>query len=151
MRELWEKETIVGSALSLPGEGLSPILKLLEESMRKPMAGQPRSPDIVRVADAELAAALRVRFPDRFQIVLGPTPELHEVVDLMRDHFSSDEPGVPEYLDSIAPEKIAALHRAAARLYRAAPWHIAPGDQSVVTADLEAAGSKVTRPAPSKA
>ncbi len=136
---------IVGMKVEAPGERFAPTVALLRSSMEKPLDGPPRRPTRVRVADPELADALRVEFGSGLEVRLAPTPEFDDVLEDLRDHFGAGDDGeddVPGYLEGnrITREQMASFHRAAARLYRCAPWRIVPSDDDLLMFDIEALG-----------
>ncbi len=133
---------IVGMALDAPGEHFAPTVSLLRKSLEKPMAGPPRRPRRVRVAEPELAALLRAEFGPELDVVVGDTPEFDEVLADMQEHFGGKGEKPPGYLEAgdLTSQQMASFFRAAARLYRAAPWKHIPGDQDLLTVDIEALG-----------
>jgi hypothetical protein len=100
----------------------------------------PSRPRLVRIADEDLAAALRVRLGPGVTVRVAPTPELDEV---MRSLAQSTGPGdgEPAYIETedTTPATVAALFEAARRFGRAAPWRIA-GDAQVIRLDAPAFG-----------
>lgn len=133
---------IVGMELTPPGDRDAPTVALLDRCMKKPLDGPPRRPARVRVADAGLAERLREAYGKRLEIVVGATPELAPVLDGLRDHFAGEETFPPGYLEleGVSAAQAGALHRAAAKLYRAAPWNLLSGDPDPLTVTVEELG-----------
>src|SRR2546428_10062807 len=111
---------IVGMKIEPPGARFAPTVALLRSSMEKPLEGPPRRPARVRVAEPELAQALRAEFGFEMAVVLAPTHEFDDVLDGLRDFFSSGSDAAPGYLEGegASQERMAAFYRAAAKLYR---------------------------------
>jgi len=91
---------VLGSTIGKPGEVMATAAASLRQAMERPMWGPPHEPTRVRVASAELAAALRSGFP-KLEIVCAPTPELDSLMALMREKLDEDyeahqsEPAAP--------------------------------------------------------
>lgn len=132
---------LLGHAVARPGEMVGLVSDSLQRTIESPVFGRPHTPERVRVASPELAAALRTGHPG-LEIVCAPTPELDEVAASMRAHMSENLPdGEPSYLTSeVGPDAVAALFRAAAQLYRAAPWKLVPGEQNLIAVTIESLG-----------
>jgi hypothetical protein len=96
------------------------------ETTQRPLVGRPRVPTRVRVAEDELASALRATLPPSTRVVCAPTPELDAVAPAIGEFFETTQPETDfSYLTpDVTPEAIAALFEAAARLYRVAPWEL---------------------------
>jgi hypothetical protein len=131
---------ILGSTTARPGELLPMAGESLQSAIEEPLYGPPHAPTRVRVASAELAAALRASHPG-LDIVRAPTPELDEVLSLMLNKMNEDALAEQSYLSpDIAPEAVAAFFRAAAGLFRAGPWKVVPDDQSLFSVTIEPFG-----------
>ena len=131
---------ILGSMVGKPGELLPMASESLQRAIEQPMHGRPHSPTRVRVASAQLADALRAGHPG-LDVVCAPTPELDEMLALLRERLG--EHGSPEqcYLSpEITPEAMAAFFEAAAALFRAKPWKLVPDDQSLFSVTIEQLG-----------
>jgi hypothetical protein len=103
----------------------------LRNAMSAPMVGPSRRPDVVRVADPQLAAEVRRVLP-RARVVVAPTPELDEILAEMSAATAGEGGGLqPSYFEEgrVGAEAIAQLFCDAARLYEAAPWTVAADDQ----------------------
>lgn len=128
---------IQGSAVDKAGMLLQQAGSSLREAMCKPLCGG-APPTHVRVASAELAAVLRDAHP-RLDIVCAPTPELEEMLALMRTTLGSEIEVTPTYLpQGTEPAAVASLFTAAAELFRTQPWNIVPDDQCLIEVDIEA-------------
>jgi len=131
---------IVGSTVAKPGELLSMASESLQDAIEKSMFGRPARPTRVRVASDELADALREGHP-RIEIVCAPTPELDEMLEMMRQKMDEDGATEQSYLSpDIGPDAMASFFRAAARLFRAKPWNVVPSDQSLFSVTIEKLG-----------
>lgn len=131
---------IVGSTMAKPGELLPMASASLQEAIEKPMFGRPHAPTSVRVAPAELADALREGHP-KIEIVCAPTPELDEMLEMMRQKMDEDGATEQSHLSpDIGPDAMASFFRAAAGLFRAKPWKIVPSDQSLFSVTIEKLG-----------
>src|SRR5438132_1045487 len=104
----------------------------LREAMRRPLAGPPRRPGRVRVADALQAAELRAAMPD-LEVAIAPTPELELLGRDLAEHLleSTPEKDTESYLEGgrIPAPAVARLFEAARLLYVVAPWKTASDDQ----------------------
>jgi hypothetical protein len=137
-----EEELIVGATVVPPGDIVGATVESFDASTRAPMAGQPRVPSRVRVASPELAETLRARLGPDVEVRVAPTPELDTVVDQLREHLlggRSDDP--PSYLGGgIDVPAMASFFRAAADLYRAAPWKSVPSDTDILELTIPSLG-----------
>lgn len=116
--------------------------RALRSALEAPLVGKPRFPPRIRVASDELAAEARAVVGPKIKITVAPTPELGEIVELMRRTM----PGRPDeddhsYLENgrVPADAVAALFVAADALFKAAPWKHADDDQ-VVHVDIPALG-----------
>jgi len=131
---------ILGSTVAKPGELLPMASESLQSAIEQPMYGKPHSPTRVRVASAELADALRAGHPG-LDVVCAPTPELDEMLALMREKMAEDGATEQSYLSpEIEPEAMAAFFTAAAALFRAKPWKLVPDDQCLFSVTIEQLG-----------
>lgn len=96
--------------------------EVLQGAMGRPMAGPPRRPARVRVADKQMAAAIRSLFRGTPEVVEAPTPELHAVMASMAQHFAADGEERSYLEDGASPNDLAALFTSARELYELAPW-----------------------------
>ena len=114
---------IVSTVLDHP-ERRTPFAHTLRDAMAKPLIGPPRRPDRIRVADPALADELAEVVSD-IEIDVAPTPELDALVEeFVRYDDDDDGPELGFYLDDarLDPTLLANVFRAAATLFRAAPW-----------------------------
>lgn len=131
---------ILGSTVAKPGELLPLASASLQRAIEEPMYGSPHRPTRVRVGSAELAAALRAGHPG-LDVVCAPTPELDEMLALMREKMAEDGATEQSYLSpEITPEAMGAFFEAAAALFRAEPWTVVPDDQSLFSVAIEQLG-----------
>jgi Domain of unknown function (DUF6930) len=131
---------ILGSTVAKPGELLPMASESLQGAIEMPMYGRPHAPTRVRVASAELADALRAGHPE-LDVVCAPTPELDEMLNMMREKMDEDGAAEQSYLSpDIGPDAMASFFQAAAGLFRAKPWKIVPSDQSLFSVTIEKLG-----------
>jgi hypothetical protein len=114
----------------------------LREAMRRPLAGPPRRPRRVRVADPLQAAELRAAMPE-LEVTVAPTPELEQVKRGLIEHLTGASPEEEDesYLDAgrIPAPAVARLFEAARALYAVAPWKTVSDDQ-VLRVDIPQLG-----------
>ena len=128
--------TVCAAQVAKPGELLSLAAEILQETIVKmkaegTLATRPAGgPTRVRVASAQLAAALRQAMP-ALEVVCAATPEVDALLDQMREQFSEDAVLEQTYLSEEADVAgMSELFAAAAALYRAAPWESALVDHA---------------------
>ncbi len=132
----------IGMVLGRPGEPVVRLLEAFEVATSQPMMGAPHRPARVRVAGAEVAAALRAALGEGIEVVCAPTPEIDAVAASMGEFLDQQGPGAdPSFLDAgSTAEAMASFFRSAAKLFRAAPWDIIPDSGSIVSVTCEALG-----------
>lgn len=129
--EIWVEEqtaAIISHNMERNLPALQKSVDLVLKAMTKPMAGPPRRPTHLRVAEKGFAELLReklgslgitVELVDRFQIV-------DKVVALMMKHTGKEEEGISVpgllSLEGVTPERAEAFYRAAAFFHEQAPW-----------------------------
>ena len=124
---------VVGFEVRKPVEMEGWFAESLRRAMKKPLAGKPRRPAHVRVADAALAGELREEHHD-IEIVVAPTPELDALIESM----AADVGALHIAEDSRLPPKLVCeLFGAAERFYRLAPWTFVHDAIRVDIASLE--------------
>lgn len=132
---------VVGFAAGKPGTLLADAAGHALETMERPSFGPPHRPSRVRVASPELATVLRAGLPPAIAVTCAPTPEIDLVLATMREGLSGTGDEAPSYLsDDVGADAMAALFRAAARLFRASPWSIVPSDQDLFSVTIESLG-----------
>ena len=120
---------VLGFAVHKPGESAETIGDSFRNAVRRPLAGAPHTPSRVRAASPALAEALRRAVPPDIKVICAATPEIDEVAESMSAMPRPDDDDEQTYLcGGVTADAAAALFRAAARLYRAAPWKIVPSD-----------------------
>jgi len=128
---------IVGLEYVPPGSPPSALARLLEQAMREPVAGSgpPRKPSRIRVSDPAVVESVREAVGPGTEIVVAPAPELEEVKRRFPEFVMEEQP-IEEsversYLSSglVEPALVEAFFRAAAELWRAAPWRHAAAAQ----------------------
>ncbi len=131
---------ILGSTVAKPGELLPLASESLQSAIDRPMYGSAHTPTRVRVASAELADALRAGHPG-LDVVCAPTPELDEMLALLREEMTEYGATEQSYLSSeITPEAMGSFFKAAAALFRAKPWKLVPDDQCLFSVTIEQLG-----------
>lgn len=132
---------VLGSDVGKPGAVLQRAAEHFRETTRQPLAGKAHVPARVRVASAELAAALEGALAGA-EIVCAPTPELDELLAVMAETLGQGGKGATSYLtESVGETQVAAFFRALAAFHRAAPWNAVPADEALLV-DIPALGMK---------
>ena len=131
---------VVGQDVFVQASAAGAVGRALSRALERPLAGPPRRPDAIRVADSALAAEVRAAIGDSIPVAVAATPELDAVLAQMLDWMSEQE-SEESYLEGgrIPPEAVRKLFAAAEILYRAAPWKVATGD-AVLRMDIPALG-----------
>jgi len=130
---------VIGTTIGKPGEILARASDHLRATIERPMIGPPHSPARLRVSSDALAAALRASHPS-IEITCGPTPEIDQVLEGMSEHMQSAPGELQSMLGGgVVPEAMASFFRAAAKLFRAKPWKVVPGDE-VLSVSAESRG-----------
>ncbi len=128
---------VLGTTTAKPGEVVGVAAEHLRSTIERPMIGRPHAPTRLRVASPTLAEALRAAHP-AIEIVCAPTPEIDAVFASMRERMDADADTEQTYLsDDIGAPAVASFFRAAADLFRAKPWEVAPSDQDVFSVTIE--------------
>ncbi|MCC6748391.1 MAG: hypothetical protein IT371_12080 [Deltaproteobacteria bacterium] len=131
---------MLGHRAGKPGTLLARAADILRDTIERPMWGPARAPSRVRVASPELAAALRAGHPT-LEVVCAPTPEIDAALASLREALAADADDETSYLSpKVGPDHVASFFRAAAALFRAKPWEIVPGDNSLFRLTIEALG-----------
>jgi len=135
---------VLGFHVAPPGRALADLGESFRNTARKPMFGRPHVPARVRAASEELALALRSALGDEVEVVVAPTPETATVLAELASSFGGAAAGEEEpathFVPGITPAAVAALYRAAARFYRAAPWTSLTDTKATVRVSCEAVG-----------
>ena len=133
-------DIIVGHELIDPSGPPVSFSEALLQAAASPLAGPPRRPRRIRVAQAHLAAELLGAFPD-IEVVVAPTPELDHVVAQMVASMPAGGGDGPSYLERghIAPQIVETLFRASETLFRTAPWSVLE-DSQALRLDIPALG-----------
>ena len=134
---------VVGQDVVAPENTDGAVGRALRAAMDHPLAGPPRRPDRIRVADAAVVAEVRAALGDATPVDVAPTPELDQLLEVMlesmQEEHEDEEDG--SYLEDgrIPPAVVADLFTSAELLYRIAPWKVATDDQ-VLRMDIPALG-----------
>jgi hypothetical protein len=86
---------IVGQELTAPADAEGALGRALSAALERPLAGSPRRPSRIRVADSDLAAEIRPIVGNEVQIRVAPTLELDEVLVIMIEAMPSDSDEQP--------------------------------------------------------
>ncbi len=135
---------VLNSEVAEPADSAGVLAASYSNAVRELRSGQP--PRRVRVANPELAAAIRTVVGDDTRIEIVPTPEVSEVVDSLARFLATkgqdpeDHEG-PSYFEGgrVPPETVAAFFEASAGLYRVAPWKRL-WDAEIIGLDVPALG-----------
>ncbi len=132
-------DLVVGYMLLDPREPPVSVTDALLDALRNPMAGPPRRPRRIRIADDALAVELREVVPD-IEVVVAPTPELEGVLAHMAHAMpSGGEPASYFEGGRVSAAVLKNLFRAAKVLWHAAPWKTA-ADRDLLRVDVPALG-----------
>ncbi len=131
-------ELVLGFSMIDPTKSPPSFSDTLRGVLSSPLAGPPRRPTRVRVADQALAAEARAAFGDAggTEVVVAPTPELDELAhQFARSLPDGDEQ--ESYLEDgrVSAAALERLFRAAEVLYHVAPWKFA-NDGQVLRLDV---------------
>jgi hypothetical protein len=133
---------VVGQDVVGPENTDRAVGRALLAAMQRPLAGPPRRPGRVRMADAGFVGEVRAALGDDTPVEVAPTPELDALLQAMLESMTrEDEDGDESYLEEgrILPAAVADLFRSAELLYGIAPWRVATDDQ-VLRMDIPALG-----------
>lgn len=129
---------VVGQEVIHPREAAGAVSRALRVALEQPLAGPARRPAAIRVGDAALAEEIRAATDSAIPVVVGPTPELDELLELMIES-SLGEPTNESYLGGgrIPEASVRELFAATRILFRMAPWTVA-SDSQVLRLDIPA-------------
>jgi hypothetical protein len=118
----------------LPETPDSALLDRFHKAVNHPRVGASRRPARLRVAESRWAELLRAGLGNRFEIRVGPTPEIDEVI---RQFIDDVNPGVkPSYFGHrLSPAMVDRLFSAAADLYNTSPWNAIGGEDHLLLLD----------------
>lgn len=133
-------DLIVSYRLIDPKEPPVSFGETLLDAITSPMAGPPRRPGRIRVADARLAAEVKEAAPD-IEVVVAATPELDRILPLMAESMPDEGDDGMSYFEEgrISAEAVDSLFHAAQLLYKISPWK-AVDDSQVLRLDIPALG-----------
>jgi hypothetical protein len=127
----YEPETDLVLDIRLTRDVLAEAPALFAEVTQRPKAGEPRTPTRIRVADQQLADALRGNIGD-VEVVVGDISDAREMLGSLIEYAARVHTE-----SQVDPQAWARLFHAAAELYRAKPWQVLPAD-AWVEVDCEA-------------
>lgn len=132
----------LGISILRPGGWTEAIAASFEETVAQPHSGPAHRPDRVRVATPLLCDLVQRALPD-VEVIEAETPEVEIFLLGMEQHFAELDEASDKLDDSYlegdqTPAGVAAFFRAAAGLFRKAPWAIVPNDHCLVSVTIEA-------------
>jgi hypothetical protein len=133
---------VLGMEVGRPGTLKGRIVDHFWQTARAPMGGPAHVPTRIRVASEEIAGTLRAGLDEGIEILCAPTPEIDVVLAALSDQMSQLEEVTTYLAPGIEADAVAAFFHAAAGLFRAKPWDIAPDDQSLISVTIEALGAR---------
>ena len=106
---------IVGHAVVMPEDTEGAVARTLRRALTQPVAGSPRRPDVIRVADATIAAEVRDEVAGTIPVKVAPTPELDELLKHMQAAMPEVEGGEASYFagSHVSPAAVEKLFTAA--------------------------------------
>ena len=130
---------IVGHAVVMPEDTEGAVARTLRRALTQPVAGSPRRPDVIRVADATIAAEVRDEVAGTIPVKVAPTPELDELLKHMQAAMPEVEGGEASYFagSHVSPAAVEKLFTAAFSLFAIKPWTVA-NDTQVLRMDIPA-------------
>ena len=128
---------IVGCEPMAGGDTEGVLARVLLTALDQPLAGPPRRPVRLRVADASLAEEARAAVGDTVPVRIGPTPELDAALASLLDSMPEER----SYLEGgyVSPTAVAKLFQVAQMLWVVKPWNSA-SDEQVLRVDVPAFG-----------
>ncbi|MCP5043788.1 MAG: hypothetical protein GY944_22395, partial [bacterium] len=123
-------ELIVGQAMLSPAEAGDALGRVLRTSIESPLAGAPRRPAKIRIADPMQRSSVEQAVDQDVPVTVAPTPELDALFEEMIAALPTDEQEL-SYLagHGATPQLLADCFEAAARLFETAPWEGIEDDQ----------------------
>ncbi|WP_434040932.1 MULTISPECIES: hypothetical protein [Sorangium] len=139
-----ERGLVLSCAALRPGDVVAGAVDSFEAAASEPLDGEPRLPARVRVASPALADALRARLGPAVEVRVAPTPEIDVVAEDLEEHLGArDGRLTPSFLGGgIEAPAMASFFRAAAALYRAAPWKAVPSDADILALSIPSLGAR---------
>ncbi len=131
---------VLGFRIGRPGTVLAEAGASFREATKKPMSGKPHVPASIRAGAEERAEALRAVVGPGVVVYVGETPETAAALAAMAESFEGDSAPATHFGKGIQPADVAALYRAAARLYRSAPWKKVAAEHGTFTVSSPALG-----------
>lgn len=130
-------ELIVGQKVLYPDEDEAAVLEGLVETMSHPAAGPARRPRRLRVEDEWLAGRLAPAVePLEIEVLVEPTPVVEQILGYMETSLAAESTQDTFFeTPEVCCDTVADFFHGAARLWRAAPWSVA-GGQQVIAVDL---------------
>ena len=132
---------IVGHALVLPEDREGAVGRALRSALTQPAAGLPRQPDVIRVADAAIAAEVRAEVGETIPVAVAPAPELDVLLEHMLATLPPDADNAPSYFawGRVSAAAVAKLFAAGRLLFAVQPWTVAH-DTQVLRMDIPSLG-----------
>ncbi len=133
---------VVGTHLGAPPLSPDDVAATLAQALERPLAPEASRPERLRVGDDALATAIRGRIGAAIPVTVAPTPELQFLAEDLARSFGARGAGEGvTWLESgrVPATVVERLFRAAAALWREAPWKVAD-DAHVLGVDVPALG-----------
>ena len=122
---------IVGQEVVEPDKVAGAVARTLREAMAQPLVGAPRKPRMIRVADNDAAAEVRVEVGEAIPVRIAPTPELDDILKDLMESFPDSVDNEASYFANgkISADAVADLFAASSSLLANAPWTSAADNQ----------------------
>jgi len=138
---------VAGTRVVHPEEIGTALGETLITALEAPLVGSPRRPDIIRVADTDLADEVLAVTENTIPVMIAPTPEIADILNTMLKDMENKDIGpdserVPmTYLNEghIPAGLMRDLFQAAQILYGLKPWETAD-DSQVIRMDIPSLG-----------
>ena len=112
------------------------LVNALRAALTEPLAGPPRRPDALRVADDRMADAVRFALAGEIPVVTGATPEIDDLEERLRNDLEELGDHAPSHFDGgVSAESFERLFRTTSELFTAEPWSIVD-DVEVLQVDI---------------
>jgi hypothetical protein len=121
---------VVSQDVVPPEESPGAVARTLRQGLEGPLAGPPRKPERIRVANEALAEEVRAEVGGAIPVQIAPTPELDQFLEEMLEDMSSDNPATAGYLtdEQVPPGLAKKLYASAEMLHSIAPWEVVDHD-----------------------
>ena len=122
------------------GDSLAILKSSLESALQQPLVGRPRRPTRIRVEEAAWAPLITKTIGSPVEVVVAPTPELDELLEMMTADMASEEAELSYFEQGRVSADVVQLFFESARLiFDVAPWD-SIDDGQVLRVDIPALG-----------